>query len=312
MIAATAEPDAECGGPLSERKAKDVDASAHRDSASETDSETGMKGLEDEEQREHMVLLDNTQRNAKRAREDGANLRGGQEASAPMRTGKRQRTCCPGPVRFTPHTYVRVFLTNHSMDETHRSPMEPDEGHKECVQQRDFVVTAKMVDGPPLATTVTTNLVKHIAQMPGNLDITKILHSVYTTLAQFGLTSISISEEVDVLNSVCRKLQSLILAIQDRGSVGLLPGTLSIGTAGIYILTQVQAHLQQAVFPVVARGSMCGGALLESRKPFAERAGAGCTESVPNDASCVSSTLSVPLKVPCHATWGACRENWID
>jgi hypothetical protein len=297
MIAA-AEPGAECGGPLSERKALAVGASAHRDSASDTDSEAGMKGLEDDEQREQLVLLDNTRRNAKRALEDGAGLRGGQEASAPMRTGKRQRACCPGPVRFTPHTHVRVVFTNQSMDATQRTPMEPDEGHKECAQQRDFMVTAKMVDGPPLVATVTTNLVKHVAQMSGNLDITKILHSVYTTLTQFGLTSITIGEEVDVLNSVCRKLQSLILAIQNRGSVGLLPGTMSIGTAGLYILRQLQARLQQAVFAVVAQGSMCGGALLESRKPFAERAGTGCPESVPNDASCVNSTLSLPSKVP--------------
>ena len=257
-----------------------------------------MKGLEDDEQREQLLLLDNTRRNAKRAREGAAeDLQGGQEASSPKRRGKSKRGC-PGPVRFTPHTQVRVVWSEEFKDETERCPMEPDEGHKECAQQRDFMVTAKMVDGPPLVATVTTNLVKHVAQMSGNLDITKILHSVYTTLTQFGLTSITIGEEVDVLNSVCRKLQSLILAIQNRGSVGLLPGTMSIGTAGLYILRQLQARLQQAVFAVVAQGSMCGGALLESRKPFAERAGTGCPESVPNDASCVNSTLSLPSKVP--------------
>lgn len=293
MIAA----ETDCGADLSERKALSFDASVLRGSST-LDTEWGMKGLSDAEE---LLLLDNTRRNAKRAREGAADLQGRQEASAPKRTGKRQRGC-PGPVRFTPHTQVRVVSSEEFMDETERCPIEPDERHKEYAQQHDFMVTARMVDGPPLVATVTSNLVMHVAQMSGFLfpvDITSyLLQSVYTTLAQFGVTNIPISEEVGVLNSVCRRLQSLVLAIEDRGSVGLLPGTMTISTAGLLMLTQLKARLQQAIFAVVARGSLCRGAILESRKTFAQREGTGSPQrrTVPNDASCGNSTLSLPSK----------------
>jgi hypothetical protein len=203
----------------------------------------------DEDAAAAQQVLENTRANYKRSRDEASDAL--QDArSSPPRAAKRGRRLS-GQVSFTRETQVRVFYAKR---------VAGAQGEDDEVQQRDLEVKAKTVDGPPLIGIITSALVKHVATS-NSLDVFRIRHAIRATLIQCEISHVTALEEVDILYRVHTKLQDFVMAIQERGSVGILPGSMSIGTGGLVALRQLQGALREMASAIVAPTHLLHSAL---------------------------------------------------
>lgn len=195
----------------------------------------------DEDAAAAQQVLENTQANCKRSRDEASDT---QDARSPPREAKRGRRPS-GQVSFTGKTQVRVVLPAPPLA---RAQGEDDDEVHTC----DLEVKAKTADGPPLIGMITSAVVVDLAKS-NSLDVFRIRHSIRKTLVQCGIETVSACQEVDILYRVHTKLQDYVNAIQARGTVGILPGSMSIGTGGLVVLQKLQGALQEVATAIVAQ-----------------------------------------------------------
>jgi len=192
----------------------------------------------DEDAAAAQQVLENTRANCKRSRDEASGAH--EDArSSPPRAAKRSRR-----LSFTDETQVRVFYPR-------RLEGGRGEDREEEVIQRDVAVQAKTADGPSLVGMTTSALITHAATS-NSLDVSWIRHLICTQLVQCGIAPVTAMDELDILCSVYTKLEDLQREIQARGSVGILPSSMRIGTSGLVVLRQLQRALEAVASAILA------------------------------------------------------------